>query len=93
MESIFSTLFANFLSDWQIKNHPYKTACVKVSFISFVVLIALLLIHYHNFTQLTETMILADLMICGIVWLLLLVISFFFIKIRQILKDDLRNPQ
>lgn len=81
------------LTDWTIKKCAYKTALIKVSGGSFCILVTLLAIHYPNFPKLTQDMIFADLSVSGILWVMLLATSFFFIKTWQILKEDLEIPR
>lgn len=76
---------------WKIKGHPYLTAVIKC----FIFVLAILLTgiasdQYHN---LTLEVLKRNLIFLLLIFVVLVLIALFSVKVRQIIREDLKNPK
>ncbi|PNK61343.1 hypothetical protein A6J60_011015 [Psychrobacter sp. FDAARGOS_221] len=76
---------------WRIKGHPYLTAIIKC----FIFALGIFLSDVGSYQQqnMTLEVLKKDLIFCLLIFLVLVPITLFSVKVRQIIREDLDNPQ
>lgn len=76
---------------WKIKGHPYLTAVIKCFiFVLAILLTGIVSDQYHN---LTLELLKRNLIFLLLIFVVLVPIALFSVKVRQIIREDLKNPK
>ncbi|SJM38396.1 hypothetical protein A1019T_02388 [Psychrobacter pasteurii] len=76
---------------WRVKGHPYLTASIKCFiFVLGIFLSKIVSDQKHNMTL---EILKKDLIFCLLIFLVLVPIMLFSVKVRQIIREDLDNPK